>query len=218
MLKLWGASCFCLQVARGQVEFSRLFLTLQIKHLQERLLGILPVESVVHKNMLNLFGRWIRTDGIQKEIAVRQPAMKCSSELSWFNKIKELLKKYNLPSLSQLLIIVPTKNRWKKLVNSAIETQWREDIKTKSSLRYINPDSVSVGVAHHVWSSVHDIIHDSPRAQLKYRLLTGTYTLQSNRAAFNQFAVNTTCRVCGTSPETRQHFLTERQPLHKPRD
>ena len=26
-----------------------------------------------------------------------------SPELSWFNKIKELLKKYNLPSLSQVL-------------------------------------------------------------------------------------------------------------------
>ena len=71
--------------------------------------------------------------------------MKCSSELSWFNKIKELLKKYNLPAPSQLLENVPTKNRWKKMVNSAInsavESQWREDIKTKSSLRYINPDS-----------------------------------------------------------------------------
>ena len=161
---------------------------------------ILPVESVVHKNMLNLFGRWIRTDGIQKEIAVRQLAMKCSSELSWFNKIKELLKKI------QFTITVPTprncpnKKQMEKLVkratsiNGAAETQWREDIKTKSSLRYINPDSVSVGVAHHVWSSVHDNIHDSQRAQLKYHLLTGTYTLQSNRAVFNKLAVNPTCR------------------------
>ena len=99
-----------------------------------------------------------------------------------------------------------------------VKTQWREDIKAKSSLRYINPDSVSVGAAHHVWTSVHDNIHDSRRAQLKCRLLTGTYTLQSNRAVFNQFAVNPTCRVCGKSPETRQYFLTECQPLHKPRD
>ena len=73
------------------------------------LLGILPVESVLHKNMLNLFGRWIRTDGIEKEIAVRQLAMKSSTKLSWFNKNKELLKKYNLPSPSQLLENVPTK-------------------------------------------------------------------------------------------------------------
>ena len=59
----------------------------------------------------------------------------------------------------------------------------------KSSLRYINPDSVSVGTAHHVWTSVHDNIHDSRRTQLKCRLLTGKYTLKSNRAMFNQFAL-----------------------------
>ena len=35
---------------------------------------------------------------------------------------------------------------------------------------------------------------------------------------FSQFAVNPTCRVCGTSQETRQHFLTERPLLHKSRD
>ena len=51
-------------------------------------------------------------------------------------------------------------------INSAVESQWRVDIKMKSSLRYINPDSVSVGAAHNVWTSVHDNIHDSRRAQL----------------------------------------------------
>ena len=59
------------------------------------LLGILPVESVLHENMFNLSGCWIRTDGIEKEIAVRQLAVKSSTDLSWFNKIKEFLKKYN---------------------------------------------------------------------------------------------------------------------------
>ena len=85
----------------------------------------------------------------------------------------------------------------KSAINSVVETQWWDDIKAKSSLRYtcINPDSVSVGAAHHVWTSVHDNIHDSQRAQLKCRLLTGKDTLQSNRAVFNQFAVNPTCRV-----------------------
>ena len=83
------------------------------------LLGILPVESVLYTNMLKLFGRWIRTNGIKKEIAVRQLAMKSSTELSWFNKIKELLKKYNLPSPSQILENVPQKTDG-KMVNNAI--------------------------------------------------------------------------------------------------
>ena len=51
---------------------------------------------------------------MEKEIAVLQLAMKCSSELSWFNNIKELLKKYNLPSPSQLLEHVSTKKKKKK--------------------------------------------------------------------------------------------------------
>ena len=47
--------------------------------------------------MLNLFGRWIMADGIEKEIALRQLPVKSSTELSWFNNIKVLLNKYNLP-------------------------------------------------------------------------------------------------------------------------
>ena len=38
-----------------------------------------PVESAMHKNVLKLFGRLIRSDGIEKEITVRQLAMKSSS-------------------------------------------------------------------------------------------------------------------------------------------
>ena len=75
-------------------------------------------------------------------------------------------------------------------INSTVEAQWREDIRKKSSLKYINQESVKSGVSHQYWSSVRNSIHDSRRAQLNCRLLTGTYTLQSNRAVFNQFAVD----------------------------
>ena len=184
-------------------------------------LGILPLECVIHKNMLNLFGRWIMTDGIEKDIAVRQLATKSPSEFSWFNKIKQLLTLYGLPLPSQLLENVPTRNKWKNMVNTAInsvvEAQWREDISSKPSLEYINPESVKVGKAHHIWSSVRNNIHDSRRAQLKCRILTGTYTLQSNRAVFNQFAVDPICKLCEKSPETRQHFIAECQTLQHAR-
>ena len=44
----------------------------QIQHLPDRapnsasltLMGILPIEAVVHKNMLNLFWRWLTGEGI----------------------------------------------------------------------------------------------------------------------------------------------------------
>ena len=112
---------------------------------------------------------------------------------------------------------VLSRSKWKKMVNKATnlaeETQWREDISSRSSLKYINPVSVKVGKAHHIWPSVHNNLHDSCRAQLKSRILTGTYTLQSNPAVFNQFAVDPTCKLCYKSPETRQDFLAECQTL-----
>ena len=62
------------------------------------MLGILPLECVIR-----LFGRWITSDGIEKDIAVRQLATKTVSEQSWFNEVKYLLELYDLPLPSQLL-------------------------------------------------------------------------------------------------------------------
>ena len=181
------------------------------------LLGILPLEKVIHKNMLNLFGRWIASDGIERDIAERQLAMKSVTEHSWFNRIKLLLEIYKLSAASHLMDNVPTRSKWKKMVykaiNLTVETQWREDIGSRSSLRYINPESVKVGKSHHILSSVHNNLHDSRRAQLKSCILTGTYTLQSNCTVFNQFAVDPTCKLCDKGPDTRQQLLAECQTL-----
>ena len=49
--------------------------------------------------------------------------------------------------------------------------------------------------------------------KLKQRLVTGTYTLQSNRAKFNQFNVSPVCQLCNKHPETREHFLTSCESL-----
>ena len=60
-----------------------------------------------------------------------------------------------------------------------------------------------------MWGTVRSNILDNKRAQLKCKLLTGTYILQGNRAAFNQYTVDPTCKLCGEAPETRQHFIPE---------
>ena len=61
------------------------------------------------------------------------------------------------------------------------------------------------------------LFHDSRRAQIKSKLLTGTYILQGNRAALNQYQVNLTCKLCSAAPETRQHFISECDFLEKER-
>ena len=39
--------------------------------------------------------------------------------------------------------------------------------------------------------------------------------MQANCAAFNQFAVNPTCKLCSALPETHQHFIAECVALKK---
>ena len=98
-----------------------------------------------------------------------------------------------------------SKSEWKKILNDAvhshIEAMWWADMAEKSSLKYINPNSLKVGQTHHVWSAVSNCLTDSKRAQLKCKLLTGTYILQDNRAAFNQYTVDPTCKLCLAAPE-----------------
>ena len=120
---------------------------------------------------------------------------------------------YNIPSVYSLIEEQPSKTNLKKLFNqsthSYIEASWTSDVENKPSLKYVNPNSLKVGKNHPVWSSVRYNTMDNKKTQLKCKLLTGTYILQGNRAAFNQHEVNPICKLCSMAPETRQHFLSE---------
>ena len=116
------------------------------------------------------------------------------------------------PTLCILIENPPSKEQWEKTVKSkvhqAVENQWRTDIESKSSLKYLNPEAVKIGKVHQMYAVVRNNIQDVIGAEIKARLLTGTYTLQSNRANFDQFNVSPICQLCNKDPETREHFLT----------
>ena len=101
------------------------------------------------------------------------------------------------------------KNILNNAVHKAGESQWSADLESKSSLKYVNPHILKTGKYHRIWATVRNSVNDSRRAQFMCRLLTGTYILQGNRAASNQYAVDSTCQLCLCAPETRQHFICE---------
>ena len=51
------------------------------------------------------------------------------------------------------------------------------------------------------------------RLAVKLKIITGTYLLQSNSAAFNQSAIDPTCLLCRKEPETLEHFLLSCETL-----
>ena len=106
-----------------------------------------------------------------------------------------------------------SKSEWKAVMSNAvhsyIEATWRAEVSAKASLKYVNPDSLKVGKAHPAWATVRNTIFDNKRAHLKCKVLTGTSILQGHRAAFNQYTVDATCKLCLAAPETRHHFIAE---------
>lgn len=154
---------------------------------------MLPLETIIHKNSLNLFSSTVRNKHfIEYEIAERQHVMKGCGEKSWFNYIKSILEKYELPSVFSLFDQQISKSEWKEIMSNAVHSH---KASAKVALKYVNPDSLKVGKAHPVWATVRNTISDNKRAQLKCKVLTGTYILQGYRAAFNQYTVDATCKL-----------------------
>ena len=83
----------------------------QIQHLPERvaacsvyiLSGLLPIEPEIHKSQLTIFGNIIRQDCVERDLAIRQLAVKDLKSKSWFITIQETLFHYNLPSAHDLI-------------------------------------------------------------------------------------------------------------------
>ena len=82
------------------------------------LLGILPVEVLLHKNLLNMFVNMIRNENsIEYEIAQRQLVMRESPRESIFTHIQSISAQYGLPSVFELLNDPPAKEAWKCTLN-----------------------------------------------------------------------------------------------------
>ena len=105
----------------------------------------------------------------------------------------------------------PNKSTLKITINLAINaywaTQWAAEKESKPSIRYLTIPDRPLGEPHHIWSSVGTDPSLVKQTMVKARLLTGTYTLQANRAKFNQHTIPGTCPLCKSGIENREHFL-----------
>ncbi|VDI75415.1 Hypothetical predicted protein [Mytilus galloprovincialis] len=85
--------------------------------------------------------------------------------------------------------------------------------KSFRKIHYIGVNKYSIGVLHPALTSVTTSTRDVARLPMKLKLLTGTYQLQSTRAAFNQNQADPTCQLCHVESETLEHVLIRRNAL-----
>ena len=150
-------------------------------------------------------------DSVEYDIVERRLVMTSLDESSWCNEVKRILKQYELSSAYELFVNTPSKKEWKALLNSKInsylESIWEQEIYSKKYSKYINRHSVTVGKLHVCWSSVKHNVRDNRSAELKVKVLTGSYIQQANRSCFNQYAVDLSFKLCLTELEDREHFI-----------
>jgi hypothetical protein len=182
------------------------------------LLAIEPIEAVIDRNTLSFLGGIIRNKStIEFAILERELSMSKTNGNCYAIRVSKILQKFNLPILSVLINNPPTKLEWKSQVKRAVhifwETTWQEEKTEKSTLKYLSVRYVKIGQLHYIWRSIDNIQHQVKQAEVKAIILTNTYTLQSNRAKYNQHMVNDTCQLCKTGTKDREHFILKCKSL-----
>lgn len=185
--------------------------------------GTIPIQGMIDQRILCFYGSICRlhNSSVEKQIALRQLTIKSMDSNSWFIAVKKLLMKYGLPEGIELLNNPPAKCAWKKTVSSAINKYWTSAIQSQailySSLHWLNVSCFSPGTRHPLVYLNGDL-REVPRLAVKLKIATGTYILQTTRAAFNQNPVKATCMVCNMQDETLQHFMLDCSPLDSVRE
>jgi len=174
--------------------------------------GLLPIEAQIHVKALiflhNLANQ--KPDSIERQLLERQQQMKSVDSKSWVTEVQNILWKYDLPSVCDILGDTYPKTQWKTLVHRTVYAYWSNRINTScklyKSLRFLLEDSYVPGKTHHTFG-LDFSSREAERLKPKLKLVTGTYILQSNRKSFNQHAVDETCLLCGTAAESAEHFV-----------
>ena len=129
---------------------------------------------------------------------------------SFFIRVVHIIKKYNLPTPDEMNRF--SKEQCKHMVKCAVRTYWTQELveraADKSTLERCHLPGLQIGHTHPVWDSVQSDRIDVMRANVKGRMLTGTYLLQSHKNKFNiDCAVEATCPLCCLEDEDIDHML-----------
>ncbi|CAG2204057.1 unnamed protein product [Mytilus edulis] len=187
------------------------------------MLGVEPIQATVDRLVLTFFGGIIQDSAsIEFMIIERQLCMSPPNSNNFINRLKEILDKYGLPKAQEIMNSKPTKEIWKRTVKKAInmhwEKQWLVEKENKTTMQYLDINQQPIGKPHQIWQLVPNTTIEVKKAEIKARLITRTYTLQSDREKFTRGRESDKCLLCETSREDTHHFLITCTALKMERD
>ena len=131
-------------------------------------------------------------------IGFHQLSVKNTKSSSWYVYVAKRLTRYGLDAVN--LLEGNTRNSEIKLTIQQYWLSWlKEAALSKSTLRHLDVTKCNFHNPHSTWGATASNPAETRKAIQKAHLLTGTYLLQSNKAAFNQHQVDATCPLCKTT-------------------
>lgn len=184
------------------------------------LLGVEPIESQLDRNILALFMNIARLDtSLENEIL--SYFTKTQVKNSLYRKVSDISDKYEIGDPEDLFHNPPTKHQWKTHLNTAVrkywKEKWKEEKQEKVSLQYLHLQDEPVNNPHNIWACINPVEHEVKRAEIKVRLVTGTYMLQSNISKYNQQEMPATCQICNKEDENLSHLLLKCEAYNEER-
>ena len=182
-------------------------------------MGALPIEAELHKRHLSLLFNILTTNNTTiRDLSTRQIAINLDNSKSFFSRVQDILDIYQLPHIRELKFNNLSKEQWKIQIKNAVNKYWTEhfqsEAREKSTLKYLNIDSLKIGSTHLVWSTLESTVSEVRMGITKWRMLTGTYLLQSNKHKFSKSNECATCKCCGLGDKDVIHMLLECPALY----
>ncbi|CAC5408654.1 unnamed protein product [Mytilus coruscus] len=123
----------------------------------------------------------------------------------------KILRQYNLPCASGVLLNLESKYKWKKKVKKSVDSFWfskmSTEAKSKSSLRFLNVENCKVGVISSIQKNAGTEHMCIRKAYFKAKMLLDTYILQYHRSKFSNGQNLSDCPLCGKGIEDLEQFL-----------
>ena len=159
------------------------------------------------------------SESIEYQIIERQIVFADVYYNTFADRVIKALMKYNLGNINNYMQKPISKFKWKRKIKDITNAYWMDkcikDKKEKSSLQYLELQDKPLGNAHNVWKSVQNNSNDVKAAEVKVRLLTQTYMLQSRKAKLNLNRVSSLCLLCKKEEEDISHFILKCTKLEK---
>ena len=170
--------------------------------------GSLPSTALIHLRQLGLLGMLARLGDSSVLLQLgKQVLLSTSNCKSWFQQVRIISQKYDLPDPLFILQSPPTKETWKKKCKSKVISWWEQRLRGEAalldSLSYFKASHMSLSSPHPMWTMA-ESPYEVGKACTVASMLSGRYVTDHRARHWSTSNPSGYCQLCLL---TRHHAI-----------